>query len=56
MEPVHGAEDRVVEISIGRIEVRATSVESVQPRSMPVARPGLSLEAYLQRRTREARA
>jgi hypothetical protein len=56
MEPVPGAEERVVEISIGRIEVRATTGENVQSRSMPVARPGLSLEAYLQRRTREARA
>jgi hypothetical protein len=56
MEPVDGSEDRVVEISIGRIEVRATTGENVQPRPMPAARPGLSLEAYLLRRTREARA
>lgn len=48
-----GAEERVVEISIGRIEVRALPGETAQPRATPERR-GLSLEAYL--RGREARA
>jgi hypothetical protein len=46
-------EERVVEISIGRIEVRAVPGEPPPPRPSP-QRQSLSLEAYL--RGREARA
>jgi hypothetical protein len=48
------AEDRIVEISIGRIEVRATPAP-VREHPTPALRPTLSLDAYLHGRAREGR-
>jgi hypothetical protein len=48
------AQDRIVEISIGRIEVRATPGPAREQRA-PAPRPTLSLDAYLQGRAREGR-
>jgi hypothetical protein len=48
------AQHRIVEISIGRIEVRATPAP-VREHRAPTPRPTLSLDAYLQGRAREGR-
>ena len=56
-QPTEAAgEERIVEISIGRVEIRATPVAATQERAAPAARPALSLEAYLHGRAREGRA
>jgi hypothetical protein len=45
-----------VRVTIGRVEIRAVSAPAVSPpeprRAIPVRRPALSLDAYLQQRSR----
>jgi hypothetical protein len=46
------APEPVIQVTIGRIEVRATPPAVQPPRPRPVAQTGVSLEEYLRRRSR----
>jgi hypothetical protein len=43
-----------IQVTIGRIEIRATALEPAPNRERAAPLPPLSLEAYLTRRTRES--
>jgi hypothetical protein len=53
---VLAAQERTVEITIGRIDIRALPGVSPPAAQAPSRRTALSLEAYLHARAREGRA
>lgn len=52
VRPAAPAAEPVIQVTIGRIEVRATPAAAPAPRPRPAASPAMSLEEYLRRRSR----
>ena len=53
VRPEAPAAEPVIQVTIGRIEVRATPPPAQPSRPRPAALPALSLEEYLRRRSRK---